>query len=474
MVIPQGKEGCVTVTVVMADYPVGIAVRKRQKPALFRKISGVTSNLLNKSPNVTRVEPKEKSPSPVRNNMLSSHLIIYPPCEGKFTAELQLKNIIGEKQNRLVVKVSGTRLEILFAERTKPNENNNNEKHNEQISKKAKEKNSRLSKKNIFRPFSKLKRRNSDVVESESVEVIGEDKNLKVHGQILLPDYINSETLEFSLNCFGNLNIQADIKGAITPSKVFSRKSFKLDSLFVPDHLVRTMSLHAPNSPVIRNLSSEFSSRHDSGSNVQDSFANQKDSRHCSCQDFFVVGSSSVQSTPSERVSSKSSRRKQNEQKSVHAEVSASQSSENKSRYLAVQIFNMLTPTGSAHFNGLMGSLQLRARSSSSFAHARPLLKELLQKNFTNQELFPAISPLAKPRMRHEFPKDRKDEDQFSPSESLSSLPFSTTRMYEGTTTYQGVFRPLVAVEVKGKKTKKNVTKSCSWELTTCHLDATL
>ncbi len=310
MVIPQGKEGRVIVTVLMVDSPIDIAAKKsQQKHSLFRKITAVTGILSNKSPNAVRGQPNERSPSPIRNNMLSSDLIIHPPCDGKFNAELLLKNIIDKKQKHLVVKVSGTRLEILFVESTKPNEKTN-EKHQDKINKKTKEKNNRLFKKNIFPSFIKSKRRNSDV-ESKSVEVIVEERYLKVHGQILLPDYIDSETLEFSMNCFGNLNIQADIKGAIRPSK----------------------------------------------------------------------------------------------------------------------------------------------------------------------ECSPAMSPLAKPRMGLECPKDYemdRDEDGFSHPESLHPSPSSSSRRYKGTTQHQGVFRPWVYIKVKGKKTRKNVIKSCSWELMTSDFDAAL
>ena len=451
MISPQEKDGHVIVTVIMADSPVDMAVKKRQKPALFRKISAVTGILSNRTQTIAKVQPEDRSLSPTRNNMLSSDLIVHPPCNGKFTAELKLKNIIGKKQKKVVVKVSGTRLEILFAENTKLNENNN-EKHITEINKTPEGKIGKLFKKNIFNPPMKFKRRHSDVVESKPVEDFAEEKRFKVHGQIQLPDYINSETLGFSINFAGNLNIQADIKGAIRPVKIFCRETFKLDAPSLHERLTRSVSLHAQNSHLFRKLSRQYSPRQNSGS----------------CQG----GSSSVQITSLERLNGLFSSRKNKQESEVPTSLSPGKQCKSPSK----QIFNKLPLTGSPCLKRPRGLLQLTARSSSSIAHGSPLLKKLLIKNFRNQTSFQAMSPLAGQQMKIESAKHQEvghEVDEFSHSESLPSSPFSSARLYKGTTTYEGVFRPWVSVKVKGKKAKKSVDKSCSWELMTSSLNAT-
>ncbi len=204
-------EASVIVTVIMVDSVQERALKDTQRPAFLRKISSVANLLSISSTNVSRMQVPEREPSPIRNNMLSSDLLIHPPCYGKFIAELDLKNIIGREQKDLVVKVSGTRLDILFAERSR--EAKNPEHCVETI---KKQKRGRLFKKNIFPLSRKMKKsRRSDGTKNRRLEGKIEDRNLKAHGQILLPDFINPETLEFSINILGNLYIQAEVKGAI-------------------------------------------------------------------------------------------------------------------------------------------------------------------------------------------------------------------------------------------------------------------
>ncbi len=120
MVTPQGKEECITVTILMAGSLGEKARKERQKPAFFKKMSPLISILSNKSPPAGKILPEEVDPSLVGNNMLTAHLIIHPPYNGKFTAALQLKDILGQGRKDLVVKVYGTWLEILFAESLRP------------------------------------------------------------------------------------------------------------------------------------------------------------------------------------------------------------------------------------------------------------------------------------------------------------------------------------------------------------------
>ncbi len=52
---------------------------------------------------------------------------------------------------------------------------------------------------------------------------------LQAHGQILLPDFIDSGSLQFSVNYLGQLNIEADIKGALRVDETVPSMSARLN-----------------------------------------------------------------------------------------------------------------------------------------------------------------------------------------------------------------------------------------------------
>ncbi len=69
---------------------------------------------------------------------------------------------------------------------------------------------------------------------------------------------------------------------------------------------------------------------------------------------------------------------------------------------------------------------------------------------------------------------DKFNDDVFAETGSLPSSPFLSTRMYKGTATCKGVFRPWTSVKVKGRNKGRNASTSCTWELLTGALDAAL
>ncbi len=556
MIDTQGKDGSVTITVIKAESIEDLAAKERQRPALLRKISAISMRS-NKSPNINRQSPKERSSSPIRNNILSSDLMIHPPCNGMFSAELQLKNIIGKDQKEVVVKVSDTRLEILFAEKTKKI-TIEDEEPNKKV-KKPKKKMGRWLTKYLCGPFRKMEKKDSDD-DKKPTEPEDEEKSLKVHGHILLPNYIISETLEFSMNYFGNLNIQADIKGAIKSSTVFHRKTFKIDSP-LHERLARRMSVHAQNSPVIRNLRRQISCRRDSNEkdpankrrkisrqasmparikketpspekkkqpqrrmtlakapsrrssmklnvpvNAKDEEINPQVSSKGSCRGTSIAQSpllrrmsrklsrrsnvqeskvsiapapggsrqdmSPTQSPLMRRLSRKLSKRKNGEK----AKVPTPPSPGEKCRSLAQRLLSRSSPSASPLLGVPRGSPRINARGSSSFAQGSPMLRGLMKRKLLSREFSETASPLVKSRNRIESTAESQfdeDDDVFGHSGSLPSSPYLSSRMYKGTATRQGVFRPWVSVKVKGKK-KKKVNNSCTWELMAGALDAAL
>ena len=209
MAVPNRQNGHMTVTVIMVDSLEDLSWKNKKQKPLFRKINALRGILTTKLQDAEKKQPRERYLSPKKNNMLSSDLVVHAPRDGKFIAELKLKNILGTQEKDVVVKVSGSWLEILFAEREKGNESRN-DKQDVIINKKSKQK--------IFHsPSMKLKTKNP--------KAVSEELKLRFHGHIRLPDYIQSHTLQFSINFFGNLRIQADIKGAITPLKYFHSKT---------------------------------------------------------------------------------------------------------------------------------------------------------------------------------------------------------------------------------------------------------
>ena len=95
----------------------------------------------------------------------------------------------------IIVKVFGTNIHILFGRISQVEQNERQ--------------------KGELTSYKKSNTNNKNRKEGGKVLIIEE---AIVHGHVCLPDYIIPQTLQFSINCFGNLQIKAKIKGAISPS----------------------------------------------------------------------------------------------------------------------------------------------------------------------------------------------------------------------------------------------------------------
>ncbi len=193
-----------------------------------RKMSTLLENFRRRSSNDLLDLPETERPlSPVTDTLLTSDLTVHLPVDGKFTAEVKLKKQHASEEN-VVLRVSDGKLEIFF---TKKYDMDQEDATNENLPQEENKRNRKwFSRKNIFKKFgSNAKKRLSIkkmTVNRESLD----EKNFLPHGFITLPDYILTETLTFSLNNAGDLNIQADVKGAIKPSYIFKKKTLKPDN----------------------------------------------------------------------------------------------------------------------------------------------------------------------------------------------------------------------------------------------------
>ncbi len=192
-----------------------------------RKMSTLLENIRRRSSNDLLDLPETERPlSPVTDTLLTSDLTVHLPVDGKFTAELKLKKQHASEKN-VVLRVSNGKLEIFFTKKYDTDQ----DAANENLLKEEKKRNRKwFSRKNIFKKSGRKAEKRLSIkkmtVNRESLD----EKNFLPHGFITLPDYVLTETLTFSLNNAGDLNIQADIKGAIKPSYIFKKKTLKPDN----------------------------------------------------------------------------------------------------------------------------------------------------------------------------------------------------------------------------------------------------
>ena len=123
---------------------------------------------------------------------LSSHLSINLPCNGEFSAELDLKKI-KESKKEIILHVCRKRIDVFYRKKEKESESQNN-------------------------------------ISTETCELYLEDLILK--GHVYLPMFIDADTYEFSLDDSRRLHITAAIQGAIQlhtlPSNGTGQKKKKL------------------------------------------------------------------------------------------------------------------------------------------------------------------------------------------------------------------------------------------------------
>ncbi len=197
-----------------------MAKKTRERMSIIlQSLKGKSLNNAALSPGTTR----PLSPAILAGSVLSSDLTVHPPVDGKFTAELILKKqLVNEKS--VVLKVSDGKLEIFFTKQDQDDGDENLIQEENKTNRKW------ISKINIFRASGRKGKKRSDIHKMTVKRQSLDEKDLVPHGCILLPDYILTETLTFSLNPSGDLNIQADMKGVITPSYIFRKKILKVDN----------------------------------------------------------------------------------------------------------------------------------------------------------------------------------------------------------------------------------------------------
>ncbi len=189
-----------------------------------RKMSVLLQNLRRKSSN--DVVFGEAEVQPVIDKLLTSDLTVHAPVDGKFTADLKLKKqLVNEKI--LVLRVSHGKVEV-FTKKCEVDQDAPNESLLQEEDRKNRKWYSRM---NIFREsMKKGKIKKKTVMKKMMMREKLNENDLLGYGSLPFPDYILAESLTFSLNPSGYLNIQADMKGVITPAYIFRRKVLKLDN----------------------------------------------------------------------------------------------------------------------------------------------------------------------------------------------------------------------------------------------------
>ena len=171
--------------------------QKRKHLSKWKIIANLSKLLSRKSLGGDCISPEYPAPILISGKQLTSDLLIHPPANGKFTTVLQLNQVLGNDIKLVVVKVYGTELQILLAKKSHVKCNGKNYCQDQGKLE--------YSWKDIIKKLGLAKKNRRKCNES-----LKED-DMIVHGQICLPDYINSETLQFSMNCFSDLQIKANI-----------------------------------------------------------------------------------------------------------------------------------------------------------------------------------------------------------------------------------------------------------------------
>ena len=178
-------------------------IKRRQKSKI---ISNITKLLSRKSLGGDGMHQENPATILLTGKQLNSDLFIHPPANGKFTTELQLNKVLGNDIKLVLVKVYGTKLQILLGKKDPVKyEGKNNGQDKGKFSKVGK---------NVIKKLGLARKNSENKNEKECIQMFKEE-DLTVYGHICLPDYVSSETLQFSVDCFGDLHIKANIKGAI-------------------------------------------------------------------------------------------------------------------------------------------------------------------------------------------------------------------------------------------------------------------
>ncbi len=147
-----------------------------------------------------------------KNNDLSSYMKIHLPCDGMFFAELPLFKLLNPQQKEIVINVEGLKLEIYVLKHVDKADDDGNQ--SEATSKKDGKEVKIRGKNAVLKKKKKEMVGEAGVIEERSIT----DEDLELHGHIILPMYIETQTLEFSIDEGQSFQIQANIKGAISVS----------------------------------------------------------------------------------------------------------------------------------------------------------------------------------------------------------------------------------------------------------------
>ncbi len=188
--------------------------RRRRKQCT---VIATISKLLSRKKEVDRKQIEKPAKLHETGKHLVSDLVIQSPAYGRFTTVLQLKTVLCRNNiEHVVVKVYGTKVQILFTKQSQE------EKKGE---KDSKEKVKPGLCKIVIQKLRLFGKNSSEKHNEKERNKIPNDDDLTVHGYICLPDYVSSESLDFSFNGFGDLKIMANIKG-VTPTGASSMFSF--------------------------------------------------------------------------------------------------------------------------------------------------------------------------------------------------------------------------------------------------------
>ncbi len=200
------------------DFVVTIIMKQPQEDV--KKISAMPSPREMLSRRLSRkmsskVMGQSEEETPRRLIDLSSDLLINPPCNGQFSADLQLNKLMEECKQELFLHICGMKIDV-FSDK---------EKEREEI---------------VENPR-KISGKKSELNPTE---------DMKLLGQVVLPMFIDPDSYEFCLDSSMKLQVKADIKGTIRqrPSHL---------EVPVPEHFRVVKGLSDLRKKIVRRLKSD-------------------------------------------------------------------------------------------------------------------------------------------------------------------------------------------------------------------------
>ncbi len=188
---------------------------KKQHGQRGKVVANLSKLLSRKSHEADRKKIEKPAKLHEAGKHLVSDLVIQSPAYGTFTTVLRLKTVLcRDNIEQVVVKVYGTKVQILFTKQSQDGKKTKND---------CKDQGNPGLCKNVIQKL-RLFGKNTEKQNEKECHKIPDDDDLTVHGYICLPDYICSQSLDFSFNSFGDLKIIANMKGVshTGTSSVFS------------------------------------------------------------------------------------------------------------------------------------------------------------------------------------------------------------------------------------------------------------